>query len=71
MISRKISIISRDPQDSEDIETTIPFDISTEASYQTLDTGVRALNSLTDNSYVDAHITNILSLNEELAAAGQ
>lgn len=66
MIGRTLQLISRDTSTQEKIETNIPFNVSTQATYQKIDTAMRTLNSLTNNTYVDSLSINTVSVTEEL-----
>lgn len=66
MIGRQIILLQRDAGSGDTVETTIPYPVSTTATYTQLDDAMRALNSLSLNTYQDAHVVNTVSLNEEL-----
>lgn len=66
MEKRTLVLISRDPNESKRTETTLPFDVSTQATYQNIDTAMRQLNSLTNNVYVDTLSVNTVSVTNEI-----
>lgn len=66
MIGRTLQLISRDTSTQEKIETNIPFNVNTQATYQKIDTAMRTLNSLTNNTYIDSLSINTVSVTEEL-----
>lgn len=66
MLRRQMVIITKDTSNNETVEINIPFNISTEATYQQIDTAARKIARLTTNNYYDTHVINTVSLAEEL-----
>ena len=62
---RTIALVSRDPANGEIVQRNFTS-ANPEATVQNVDTFLRNLNSLTDNSFVDGLIIDTKSTTEEL-----
>lgn len=49
---------------NDEIETTTFSNVNPNAGYQVMDTAMKQLNALTNNTYVDTYVVDTQSLNE-------
>lgn len=66
MLARQLIIVTTDTATGEQVQTNIPYEVSTEATYEQIDTVARQLVSLIRNTYVDTYAVNTVSVNEQL-----
>lgn len=65
MVSRTMTVVTKDSNLNRET-ITVPVPVSTTATYQQFGTCGRALVSLSNNSYNDTLLTQVISVSEEL-----